>query len=259
MKVLFMGRKPAAADALEWTACQGIDVVGVVTDSHLAGSPTAARARELGLPLLSLEEVVHRVESGSIEIDCTVSFLFWRIIKPPLLGLARLGSVNFHPAPLPAYRGTAGYNAAILDHLEEWAVTAHYMDAGIDTGGIIDAFRFSIDHEEETAQSLERKSQEFMLGLYKKTLRRIRADGILPSTPNEGGRYISRSEMEDMKRIQPGDDVDRKIRAFWFPPYRGAWVQIGDQRYTLINDRILKDLAPPGTTTLHTLPDRRPG
>ena len=36
-----------------------------------------------------------------------------------------------------------------------------------------------------------------------------------------------------MKRINPGDDIDAKIRAFWFPPYDGAFIEIDGQRLHL--------------------------
>src|SRR5690606_40959507 len=208
-----MGRKPTAARALEWTVRQEIDVVGVVTDSHLAGSPTTAKAKELGIPALSLEEVYDGIITKRLEFDLAVSVVFWRIIKEPLLTFPRLGIVNFHPAPLPEYKGTAGYNLAILDGLDEWAVTAHYIDAGIDTGGIIDVFRFSIDPEEETAVSLEEKSQAFMLALYTKTIRRIREEGLLETSSNSGGRYISREEMESLRSEERR--VGKECRSRW--------------------------------------------
>lgn len=254
MNVLFMGRKAAGAEALAWTLASGYNVVGVLTDSHLPGSPTTALAESHRLPLYTYEEAVAEVEAGRLSFDLGVSFVYWRILKEPLLSAASKGIINFHPAPLPEYKGTAGYNLAILDGLDEWGVTAHYVDAGIDTGEIIDVFRFAIDPEEETARSLERTSMEFLLKLYKKTVRRSADPERLPTTPNEGGRYITRKEMEAMKRIEPGDDVDRKIRAFWFPPYRGAYVEIDGKPYTLVNDQVLASLSEPGTTSLHVTP-----
>lgn len=254
MNVLFMGRKAAGAEALAWTLTSGHNVVGVLTDSHLPGSPTAALAESHGLPLYTYEEAVAEVEAGRLSFDLGVSFVYWRILKEPLLSAAMKGIINFHPAPLPDYKGTAGYNMAILDGLDTWGVTAHYVDAGIDTGEIIDVFRFSIDSEEETAYSLERTSMDFLLKLFKKTVRRAAGTDRLPTTPNVGGRYITRNEMEEMKQIQPGDDVDRKIRAFWFPPYRGAFIEIDGKPYTLVNDQVLSSLTDPGTTSLHVTP-----
>ena len=243
MKLLFMGRKSSGAHALRWSIEAGYEVVGVITDQDNPHSEVARVAQAHGLPLWRYEEAMKRADEGRLEADVAVSFVFWKIIKEPLLGAPRFGIINFHPAPLPEYRGTAGYNVAILEGLDRWAVTAHYMDEKIDTGGIIDAFDFSIDPVQQTAKSLEKKSQEFMVSLYKKTMRRVFEKGLLETTSNEGGRYISRRQMEAMKEIQPGDDVNRKIRAFWFPPYHGAYVEIDGEKYTLVNEDILGRLA----------------
>lgn len=251
-----MGRKAGGHDALAWTLAQGHDVAGVLTDNHLPGSPTAALAQAHGLPLFTYEEAAAAVGEGRLAFDLGVSFVYWRILKEPLLSAATRGIINFHPAPLPDYKGTAGYNVAVLDGLDEWGVTAHYVDAGIDTGAIIDIFRFSIDPEEETARSLEHTSMDFLLKLYKKTVRRAAKADRLPTSPNEGGRYITRQDMEEMKRVIPGDDVDRKIRAFWFPPYRGAYVEIEGKPYTLVNDEVLATLSEPGVTNLRVQPRR---
>lgn len=243
-RLLFMGRKHHGAEALRWSLSRGIPVVGVLTDHHLPGSPTAAVAREHGLPLLTLEEATAAIEAGTLRFELAVSYVYWRILRAPLLGAARLGVINFHPAPLPELRGTGGYNVAILDGHREYGVTAHYVDEGIDTGPIIECCRFPIDLEHETAVSLEARSQAMMGELYRDTIERVLEHGRLPTTPNEGGRYVSRREMEELKRIQPGDDVSRKIRAFWFPPYGGAWIEHEGRRYTLVDDALLRQLSP---------------
>lgn len=244
MKLLFMGRKPAAAEALRWSLRAGFDVVGVITDADNPDSETARIARRRDLALLDYEGACELVADGRLEFDVGVSFVFWKIIDEPLLDAPGCGIINFHPAPLPEYRGTAGYNVAILEGLDRWAVTAHYMEREIDAGGIIDSFEFSIDPVQETARTLERKSQRFMLDLYRKTMRRVLKRGTeLETRPNDGGRYISRAKMEKMKRVEPGDDIDRKIRAFWFPPYHGAFIELDGQKYTLVNERILEAVA----------------
>jgi len=248
MKMLFMGRKSHGAAALNWCVNRGIEVVGVLTDTHLAGSPTASLARDLGLPLLELDDVYKSVELGVLDFDVAVSYVYWRIVRQPLIGHPRYGIVNFHPAPLPDLKGTGGYNVAILEGRESYGVTAHYIDEGIDTGPVIECAEFAIDRATETAQSLEARSQNTMLDLFKRTVDRILVEGELAATHVTGGRYVSRSEMEALKELKDGDDVDRKIRAFWFPPYRGAFVTIGDRQYTLVNDTILENLAPDGTT-----------
>jgi methionyl-tRNA formyltransferase len=95
---------------------------------------------------------------------------------------------------------------------------------------------------QETALTLERKSQIFIESLYKNIINMVEDNGLLRTVPNEGGQYISRTEMENMKEIVEGDDIDKKIRAFWFPPYTGAYIKINGKKYTLINEFILQSL-----------------
>ena len=52
IRVLFMGRKQVAADALAYLlSLENVQVVGVLTDNHLEISPTANVARRFSLPL----------------------------------------------------------------------------------------------------------------------------------------------------------------------------------------------------------------
>ena len=230
-----MGRKTYGAQALEWSVKNGWEVVAVVTDNHQNTSPTALVAKSLGLKLLDYDGLMDEIASNKLEFDLAVSYVYWKILKKPLIERPRLGILNFHPAPLPDLRGTGGFNVAILENHKSFGVTVHYLDEGIDTGPVIEVDRFDINPQNETAQSLEIKSHTRMIELYKKTLTRVMKQGLLPCKPMVGGRYVSRQEMEEMKKILPDDDADTKIRAFWFPPYDGAFVELNGKRYTLIN------------------------
>ncbi len=53
-----------------------------------------------------------------------------------------MGCLNFHPAPLPDFRGLGGYNVAILEGLPEWGVSSHFVDEHFDTGDLVDVERF---------------------------------------------------------------------------------------------------------------------
>lgn len=133
---------------------------------------------------------------------------------------------------------------AILDELDSWGMTAHYVDEEIDTGEIIKVLEFPICVDTETAKSLESKSQEKLYNLFKEVIfATIESKDKLPTTFNVGGRYIARAEMEAMKEIKAGDDIHRKIRAFWFPPYDGAYIKIGEEKFTLTDSYILSTLA----------------
>ena len=53
----------------------------------------------------------------------------------------------------------------------------------------------------------------------------------------------------DLNNLE-NEDLDLKIRAFWFPPYEGAGFEVNGRFYTLVNDEILKSLQPKDTTAL---------
>ena len=232
-------RKVVAAELIRWLdASRAADIRQVV----IAGEEiaVASAARDAGARVLSW------MQRQEIEpTDLAVSLLFPKRLRADQLSLARLGAINFHPAPLPEYRGVGGYNLAILEGLTQWAVTAHYMTETIDAGPIIDVEWFPFDPESATIASLMDKSNGVLSTQAKRVIKAaVEADGPLPTIPNEGGRYVDRNELEAMKRIEPGDDVARKVRAFWFPPYRGAYVEIDGKAYTLVDDDLLRDHDP---------------
>lgn len=256
MKIIFMGRKKYAAEMLQWTVNQGVEVALVCTDSQFSNSPTMLKAQSLGIPVVSMEEAEKYVQEHPGEIDLAVSYLYWRKIRKPLIEGPKYGCINFHPAILPDWRGTAGYNVAILNKLPEWGATAHYVDESIDTGSIIKVYKFHFDYRTETAVTLEKKTQNIQMDLYKSVLLDVLEKGKLPcmEQKEEEGTYISRDEMNQMKLIPIEDlekeDLDLKIRAFWFPPYDGAGIEINGKIYTLVNREILKTLQDKDSTAI---------
>lgn len=254
MKIIFMGRKQQSAELIEWTISQGVNIEAVVTDSHFPNSPTAKKAKELDIPVISMEDAELIVNKENHGIDLVVSYLYWKKIGKTLINNPKYGCINFHPALLPQWRGTAGYNMAILSKLDEWGASAHYVSNKIDEGDIIKVFKFNFDYRLETAQSLEKKTQTLQIELYKSIIYDVIEKGVLTSTKQspEDGSYISRNEMNSMKKIDINkDDIDLKIRAFWFPPYDGAYIKVKNTKYTLINDFILQQLANKDSTFLN--------
>jgi methionyl-tRNA formyltransferase len=67
------------------------------------------------------------------------------IFKKALLGLPKVGCINTHSSLLPKHRGPNPYAAAILAGDTESGVTFHIMDAGIDTGDILEQHAFPIE------------------------------------------------------------------------------------------------------------------
>lgn len=58
------------------------------------------------------------------------------ILKPDMIAVPRIGIVNVHPGKLPEYRGNSCPEWALLNGDEIWT-TAHFVDAGIDTGPVV--------------------------------------------------------------------------------------------------------------------------
>lgn len=144
-----------------------------------------------------------------------VSFLYPRRLPP--------GGINFHPAPLPAYRGVCPYTFAILNAERVYGVTAHHIASDIDTGPIIDQISFPMDPDSETASSLEIKSVHHLVDLFRRVMGRVLRGEELPRIEQGPGRYYSMADFEAARRIQPGDDVERKVRAFSHPDHPGAY------------------------------------
>jgi methionyl-tRNA formyltransferase len=245
MRVVFMGKsKRSAVLALDWLAARGAEVVAVVAPdpdelTHERQRLDLAAGRH-GMPLTTEEELY---ANPPADVDVVVSFLFWNRIREPLISLGRAGCLNFHPAPLPDYRGVGGYNVAILDGLASWGVSCHFVDEQLDTGDLVEVEHFAIDPESETAFSLDLTSQEHLLALFERVMQRVLDGEPLPRSPQQDGRYVSRAEFEELRVVRPGDDLRRKLRAFWYPPWPGAVLDVDGQRLTLVDESLLADVA----------------
>jgi methionyl-tRNA formyltransferase len=236
--------KRSAARALDWLVAEGAEVAAVVAGEPDAFTRDEQRvdlvAERHGLRLASDEELSDSPPAG---VDLVISFLFWKRIREPLLSLGRIGCLNFHPAPLPDIRGLGGYNIAVLEGMSEWGVSCHFVDPEFDTGDLVEVERFPIDPDTSTALSVDLDSQEHLFGLFQRVMRRALAGEELPRTPQGPGRYVSREEFESYRSVRPGDDVERKLRAFWYPPYPGAVVDVEGRELTLVDERLLAEVA----------------
>jgi methionyl-tRNA formyltransferase len=252
VRAIFMGKhKRSAALALEHLVGRGCEVAAVVCPPDAGDAADEQRldlvAERHGLRLATDDELYAEIEAAALgDIDLVLSFLFWKRIRGPLIDLASAGCLNFHPAPLPDMRGVGGFNVAILEDFPEWGVSAHFVDEQFDTGDIVRVDRFPIDRERETALSLDFRSQETLLAVYRDVVDAALDRRELPRTPQGEGRYVTSAEMEELRRIRPDDDaatVARRIRAYWYPPHDGATVEIAGKTVTLVDRQLLAETA----------------
>lgn len=247
LNLIFIGERQSAASLLDWTiTLPNVTVQGVVTDYENPLSPVVSVAKKHQIPIMSIIDVYDKINSDNSWVNFAVSYTHSIKLKTPLIDKLMYGCINFHPAPLPKYRGKGGYNRAILQELSQWGASAHYVDSEFDTGAIIRTFYFSIDYRIETAFSLHKKTFKIQESLYKSVLLDVIKHGRLPSIvqKSEDGIYLSQEDMLQMKKIDLAceKDLDKKVQAFWFPPYDGAYVEVNGEKYTLINSHILNEI-----------------
>ena len=241
-----MGKnKRSAALALAHLAETGWDVAAVVAQepgelTHPDQRLDAVAERH-GLRLMREAELYEAADDLG-EVDLLASFLFWNRIREPLISLPEL-ALNFHPAPLPEMRGVGGYNVAILEGWREWGASAHVIEETLDTGDLVRVDRFPIDPEAETAYSLDLRTQDRLVAVFREVTDRLRAGEGVERTPQGEGRYVSREEFEELRKVRPGDDLSRKLRAFWYPPHPGATIEVDGRTLTLVDEQLLAEAA----------------
>ena len=105
--------------------------------------------------------------------DLGVSYSYPRKITKNLLDIPPKGFVNYHPAPLPEYRGGSVYEEAIENKETHWGVTLHLMDEHYDTGQIIKRVNIELHEPPLTKEQIGSISHWFMFNLFKQTIEDI--------------------------------------------------------------------------------------
>lgn len=164
MRVIFMGTPDFATGTLEEIVKAGHEVVGVVTQPDkpkgrgktMMPTPVKETALKYDLPVYQPKKVR---ESEFVELlrslnpDVMVVAAFGQIITKEILDMPKYGCINVHASLLPAYRGAAPIQWAVINGDKESGVTIMQMDEGIDTGDMIEKAVVPIA-EDETGGSL---------------------------------------------------------------------------------------------------------
>jgi len=253
MRAVFMGKhKRSAARALEHLVQSGWEVPAVVCPAEDALAVESQRvdlvAERHGLRMVSDDDLYAALEGDGPQglelgdVELVVSFLFWKKLLPPLIRLGRVGALNFHPAPLPDLRGLGGFNVAILEARQEFGVSCHFVDTAYDTGDLVEVERFPLEPD-ESAWSLDVKSQERLFGMFTRVTDAVLRGEELPREPQGEGRYVTREEFTELRRVREDDTpetLERRVRAFWYPPYDGAAIERGGETLTVVDRAMLE-------------------
>lgn len=194
-------------------------------------------------------EVTHNIKDYT-DTDLIISYGWHKLIPKHIIKNSRIGCINFHPAPLPEWRGMGGvFNFALFKKITEWGVSAHFVDENFDTGDIIKTNKFKINPTKETIYSLTKKSHNELLILFKEVLDLILINknsiNSIPRKKQTQGNYISKNDLDKLRKVQSNDSIeiiDRKIWSCFCPPYHGAYITIKGKQYSIINDEILNKI-----------------
>ncbi len=245
-----MGSKPASVVALSTMVERGWVIRYVVVSRKMAhpwisGPTLEEAANSYGIP------VVTQPELPRVRVDLVISYMFRYRVKSDVIALGRRAAVNFHAGPLPEFGGWAFYNMAILENSREYGCTCHHLDDGFDTGPLLRVSRFPIDAARETAFSLERRTQEDMLRLFLEFCDLVETTGTTGTFPREEQdpakmRYLDYESFAKLKEIPAGADaetIDRHARAFWYPPYECACINVGGTKVEVVPEIAKEQLA----------------
>jgi methionyl-tRNA formyltransferase len=255
VRVAFAGSPEAAVPPLRALAASDHEVVVAVTQPDRARgrsrraspTPVAAAAGELGIPVLrpatiNAPEVVAEIAAPGPEALVVVAF--GQILREDVLG--RWYCVNAHFSLLPAYRGAAPVERALMDGAEETGVTIMRMEAGLDTGPMLRVARVRVG-EDEDAGSLVGRLAEAAGPLLVDVLHDL-ARGALQETPQpeEGVTYASKITADDrpLDLGLPAVALARRVRAL--SPHVGATCAIDGEPFKVWRAVARDEEAPAG-------------
>ena len=253
--IILFGSVPLAS----WSAAQILDhprlsLAGVVCDcsgktfAHhgLDHPPVFEFAKDRGIPVVDLDTLPAWTLKHCDGLGLSVRFS--EIISADLLAAFKNGVLNLHGGPLPSHRGVDIANHLILEGATTGGGTLHFLDAGIDTGPVVDRSTFEIANG-DTAYDVFQKTQRALMGLLARNLDAIAA-GKLEAVPQadliaqgEVAHTYAKADILAFQEIaldMPTDEIDRRVRAFEFEGHEPAYFHIDKRRYfvtTALGDR----------------------
>ncbi|WP_152189651.1 methionyl-tRNA formyltransferase [Georgenia satyanarayanai] len=239
MRLLFAGTPEVALPSLRALAESAHEVVAVLTrpDARrgrgrtLHPSPVAAWAREHGIPVLTprtLRDVEVQEEIAALGVDAAPVVAYGALIPPALLDVPRHGWVNLHFSLLPAWRGAAPVQHAVIAGDDVTGATTFRIEAGLDTGPVLGTLTETV-RPSDTSGDLLARLAESGAPLLLATLDALESGSAVPvPQPADGVSHAPRLEVTDarVEWAAPAVAVDRLVRGT--TPAPGPWTTAPD-------------------------------
>ncbi len=170
-------------------------------------------------------------------IDLVVTIGYGIILPTKILDIPRNGFINLHFSLLPAWRGAAPVQRAILNGDLRMGLTVFALDAGMDTGPIYVQKEIPNEPDENTGECLRRLAL-IAPDLIRDAIELIEK-GFTPFNQSETGVSYAPKVTKEEARIRWNEDapgVDRRIRAF--TPDPGAWTTWRNEPIRIVRARL---------------------
>ncbi len=180
------------------------------------------------IPILQpekLKEIREKLEK--INPDLIVVIAYGKILPQSILDTPKHGCINVHASLLPKYRGSACIPAPILNGDKKSGLTIMKMDAGMDTGNIIEQIEIDLNKNETSISLMEKikiaSAKNLSEIIYKYTQGELQEK----AQNNEETTYVKMTEKEDGYlnfEIDSAEIVEKKVRAF--QPWPGTYAYL---------------------------------
>ncbi|AOT57921.1 MULTISPECIES: methionyl-tRNA formyltransferase [Streptomyces] len=246
MKLVFAGTPEVAVPALDALLASGRhEVAAVVTrpdapagrGRRLVASPVAERAAEAGIEVLKPvkprdEEFLARLRE--IGPDCCPVVAYGALLPKTALDIPAHGWVNLHFSLLPAWRGAAPVQHALMAGDEMTGASTFQIEEGLDSGPVYGVVTEEVRPTDTSGDLLTRLAFAGA-GLLAATMDGIE-DGTLRAVPQpaEGVTLAPKITVEDARVdwAAPAMRVDRVVRGC--TPAPGAWTVFRGERLKLV-------------------------
>ena len=258
MRIVFMGTPDFAVPCLQRLLEDGHEVPAVFTQPDkpvgrhavLIPPPVKQLALSHGIPVYQPTKMRDGTVAAllrELAPDCLVVVAYGRILPQEILDVPPRGCVNIHGSLLPRYRGAAPIQWSVIRGETVTGVTSMFMDAGMDTGDIIDTLTTPIG-ENETAGELFERLAPLGARLLSTTLAAI-ADGTVTRRPQNGAEATMAPMLEKaMGRLdltRPARELHNQVRGM--NPWPGAFCTAGGKTLKIHETRVAAGSGAPGT------------
>ena len=198
MKIVYMGTPDFAVAPLEAMIKAGHEITLVVTQpdkqkgrgKEMQMTPVKECALRHGIPVfqpVKIKEAASVAELAGYPADIFVVAAFGQLLSEEILSMPKFGCVNIHASLLPAYRGAAPIQWAVINGEQEGGVTIMQMEKGLDTGGMYCKRSVPID-KKETGESLHDKLMAVGAELIVEALPKIESGELKPEKQDDSDR-----------------------------------------------------------------------